>query len=178
SFEYYKPSSEHVENDVLLPEQMADELFNKVSVVRSNKYFENKLDGINFKSSIVLDDFNDKEDTPQEIARKIANLIEEIKNKIKANFHLMPSEIYRTLECNYPEITQKQIHIWWTIFIQEQFIRDSDQIKSSKILLEEHNYQIVMFNDNKIRFLEHELYAIISQYDEVGFALAYLFVEG
>ncbi|CAG8732319.1 14631_t:CDS:2, partial [Racocetra fulgida] len=65
----------HVENEVLLSEQIAEELFNKVSVVGFDEYFENELDEINFKSNIVLDGFNDKEDTPQEIAKKIANLI-------------------------------------------------------------------------------------------------------
>ncbi|CAG8615470.1 4531_t:CDS:1, partial [Dentiscutata heterogama] len=35
---------------------------------------------------------------------------EEIKNKIKANLYLMPNNIYRRLEYNYSEITQKQIY--------------------------------------------------------------------
>ncbi|CAG8745497.1 16482_t:CDS:2, partial [Dentiscutata heterogama] len=132
---------------------MAEEIFNKISLVGSDEFFENELNRINFKSNIVLDGFKDKDNISQEIAKKIANLIsdsngyyyiyfnyysskknndlytfqyqcsrcrslakkpckvtEEIKNEIKANLHLMPSDIYRRIEHNYPEITQKQIH--------------------------------------------------------------------
>ncbi|CAG8790313.1 4857_t:CDS:2 [Dentiscutata erythropus] len=213
--EHDMASIEHDENEVLLPEKMAEEIFNKISLVGSDEFFENELNGINFKSNIVLDGFKDEDDTPQEIAKKIANLIsdsdgyyyiyfnyysskknndlytfqyrcsqcrslakkprkhqdlecqrdresierfdcsgtlrisinmidnhasiylkheilhkrpkrnrvtEEIKNEIKANLHLMPSDIYRRLEHNYPEITQKQIHAWWTTFIKKKFI--------------------------------------------------------
>ncbi|CAG8688140.1 19198_t:CDS:1, partial [Cetraspora pellucida] len=43
SSDYYKASIKH-ENDVLFFEEMAKELFSKISVVVSNKYFENKSD--------------------------------------------------------------------------------------------------------------------------------------
>ncbi|CAG8493790.1 4211_t:CDS:2 [Gigaspora margarita] len=131
---------------------------------------------------------------------------EEIKNKIKENLRLAPSDIYSMLEQDFPEITQKQILAWWTIFIQKEFIRDANQVKSAKLFLEEYNLQVIMFNnDNRIKLLGfitpffekfkknkkvfvdatyktnvlgYELYSIIGQYDSVGFAMAYLFVEG
>ncbi|CAG8755788.1 28605_t:CDS:2 [Gigaspora margarita] len=62
SSDQYKASIEHDENEVLFPKEMAEELFNKISLVGSDKYFENDSDGINFKSITVLDDFKDKED--------------------------------------------------------------------------------------------------------------------
>ncbi|CAG8510232.1 3237_t:CDS:1, partial [Cetraspora pellucida] len=201
SSSHYKALVEHYENEVLLPEEMVEKLFNEISLVGSDEYFENDSDGINFKSIIGLNDFKNQGDTPQEIAKKIANLIgdsdgyyyiyfnyysskkdnelhtfqyrcsqcrslakkprkhqdpecqrdrgsierfdcsgtlrisinmitnnvsiylkheilhkrpernrvtEEIKNIIQANLHLMPRDIYRMLESNYPEITQKQ----------------------------------------------------------------------
>ena len=46
---------------------------------------------------------------------------EEIKNEIKENLHLTPSDIYNMLEQNHPEITQKQVHAWWTVFIQRVY---------------------------------------------------------
>ncbi|CAG8779152.1 37717_t:CDS:10, partial [Gigaspora margarita] len=232
SSNHYKASIEHDENYankyVLFPEEMAEELFNKISLVVSDEYFENDLDGINFKSIIVLDNFKDKEDTPQEIAKKIANLIgdsdgyyyiylnyyglkkkdelhtfqyrcsqcrslakkprkhqdselqrdresierfdftEEIKNVIQ---DLMPSDIYRILETNHPEITQKQIHAWWTTFIKKSFVTPFfEQFKKNKEIFVDATY--------KTNKLGHELNSIVGQYDGAGFALAYLFVEG
>ncbi|CAG8780750.1 13982_t:CDS:2, partial [Dentiscutata erythropus] len=79
---------------------------------------------------------------------------------------------------DFSEITQKQIHAWWTIFIQKEFIHDTNQIKSAKIFLEECNLQVIMFNnDNRTNVLGYKLYSIIGQYDSADFAIAYLFVE-
>ncbi|CAG8767553.1 14358_t:CDS:2 [Dentiscutata erythropus] len=177
---HYNASIKSDENEVIFPEEMAEELFNKVSLVGSDEYFENNLNGINFESIIILDDFKDNKDTPQDITKKIfskkprkyqnpecqrdresiecfdcngmlkisINMItnnasiylkykilyqrpernrvtEEIKNIIQSNLHLMPSDIYRILESNHPEITQKQIHAWWTIFIKKRGRQDS-----------------------------------------------------
>lgn len=109
------------------------------------------------------------------------------------------------LEQDFPEITQKQIHAWWTVFIQNEFVRDINQVNSAKIFLDERKYRVIMFNNydgikllgfitsffdkfkgNKEIFVDatyktnalgYELYSVISQYDGSGFALAYLFVE-
>ncbi|CAG8682978.1 2310_t:CDS:2 [Racocetra fulgida] len=75
SSNHYKALIKHDKNEVLLPEKIAEEIFNKISLVGSDEYFENNSDGINFKSTIVLDDFKDEKNTPQEISKKIANLI-------------------------------------------------------------------------------------------------------
>ncbi|CAG8559380.1 23621_t:CDS:2, partial [Cetraspora pellucida] len=75
SSSHYKDLVEHYENEVLLSEEMVEKLFNEISLVGSDEYFENDSDEINFKSIIVLNDFKNQGDTPQEIAKKIANLI-------------------------------------------------------------------------------------------------------
>ncbi|CAG8542043.1 15984_t:CDS:2, partial [Gigaspora margarita] len=38
---------------------------------------------------------------------EVDNLVQE---EIKKNIHLMPSDIYKQLELNYPDLTQKQVH--------------------------------------------------------------------
>ncbi|CAG8491273.1 3778_t:CDS:2 [Racocetra fulgida] len=73
---------------------------------------------------------------------------DKIKNKIKENLQLAPSDIYSMIEQDFPEISQKQIHAWWTVFIQKEFIRDDDQVNSAKMFLEEHNLQVIMFNNS------------------------------
>ncbi|CAG8754263.1 15191_t:CDS:2, partial [Cetraspora pellucida] len=261
-------SIEREEKEILLPEIMAETLFNKVTSVDSNEFFENESVGIYFECNITLDNFINIEDDPHEISRKITNLVGDNdgyyyiysnSNHLKKNVELFTFQ-YRCSQCinlekkprkhqdlehqrdcesmerfdcggtlritlniitnsasiylkhetlhqlNSPELTQKQVHAWWTLFIQKEFIQDHNQIKSSKILLEESTYQIIMFNnDNGIKLLGfitpffeklkknqeifvdathktntlgYQLYSVIGQCDGAGFALAYLFVEG
>ncbi|CAG8673708.1 3945_t:CDS:2, partial [Cetraspora pellucida] len=109
------------------------------------------------------------------------HVTDKIKNKIKKNLQLAPSDIYK-------------------------FICDDDQVNSAKMFLEEHNLQVIMFNNSnrvkllgfitsffekfkenkeifvdamyKTNALGYELYSVISQYDGSGFAMTYLFVKG
>ncbi|CAG8543075.1 2061_t:CDS:2 [Cetraspora pellucida] len=74
---HYKALIKQNKNNVLSFEEIAEELFSKIFVVAPDKYFENEAVEINFKSSIILDNFKNKEDTPQEIAKKIINLIDD-----------------------------------------------------------------------------------------------------
>ncbi|CAG8789531.1 8186_t:CDS:2 [Cetraspora pellucida] len=80
---HYKALVEHYENEVLLSEEMPKKLFNEISLVGSDEYFENDFDRINFKSIIGLNDFKNQGDTSQEIAKKIANLIDDTKKPRK-----------------------------------------------------------------------------------------------
>ncbi len=48
------------------------------------------------------------------------------------------------MELDNPNLTQKQCHFWWTEFIRKEFQRNSDQLKSSILLLEEYNNEIIM----------------------------------
>src|SRR5438045_239072 len=41
-------------NEVLLPEKIADNLFNKIVVIGTDEYFENERAKIEFKSNIIL----------------------------------------------------------------------------------------------------------------------------
>ncbi|CAG8789099.1 7663_t:CDS:1, partial [Cetraspora pellucida] len=67
--------------------------------------------------------------------------------EIKKNIHLTPSDIYKQLEQNYPNLTQKQVHAWWNKFIKEKYICDNNnQLNSMKILLEEYKYSIILEN--------------------------------
>ena len=44
---------------------------------------------------------------------------------------------FRQLEQENPDLTQKQVHAWWANFIKQEYIRDTNQLKSAKLLLEE-----------------------------------------
>ncbi|CAG8627687.1 11975_t:CDS:2, partial [Racocetra persica] len=130
-----------------------------------------------------------------------------IKEEIKKNIHLSPSEIYHILENNYSNLTQKQVHAWWLILLKKEYVHDNnDQLNSAKIFLNKSGFKIILSNCNEtIKFLgfitpffeklmknkeiivdfiyktnalEYELYSIIGQFDDAGFAIAYLFVEG
>ncbi|CAG8657884.1 4594_t:CDS:2 [Cetraspora pellucida] len=57
---------------------MAETLFNKVTSVDSNEFFENESVGIYFECNITLDNFINIEDDPHEISRKITNLVGDI----------------------------------------------------------------------------------------------------
>ncbi|CAB5356722.1 unnamed protein product [Rhizophagus irregularis] len=130
---------------------------------------------------------------------------QEIRNFIGDRLHQTPAEIFSQLEINNPNLTQKQCHYWWTILIKKQYQKDLDQLKSSLLLLEESNKEIIMQNivgnvkylafitpffnklihnqeilidaTYKTNALNFELYAVIGQIDGAGFAAAYLFLD-
>ncbi|CAG8719143.1 9056_t:CDS:2, partial [Ambispora leptoticha] len=191
-------SLENNEKETLPPKEMAKKLYNDIMIIGCDENLENESAGINFECDITLDNIKEAEDSPHEISRKIADLIDpnqqrdresierfdcggtlritinmmndsafiylkhktlhqqpernrvtdKIKNKIKENLQLAPSDIYSMIEQDFPEISQKQIHAWWTVFIQKEFIRDDDQVNSAKMFLEEHNLQVIMFNNS------------------------------
>jgi hypothetical protein len=65
------------------------------------------------------------------------NVSEEVKNSIRQLINLVPKDIYSMLESSHPELTQKQVHFWWTLAIQEQYKKDNDQLVSAFIHLKE-----------------------------------------
>ena len=66
-----------------------------------------------------------------------------IKEEIKRNLHLTPSDIFKQLEQQYPNLTQKQVHAWWSYFIKETYVRDDNQLLSAQMLLYENNYELL-----------------------------------
>jgi len=78
-----------------------------------------------------------------------------IKEKIKQCIHLTPKDIFRQLEQENPDLTQKQVHAWWTNFIKQEYVRDADnQLKSAELLLKEYKYEIVLMNiEDEINYL-------------------------
>lgn len=68
----------------------------------------------------------------------------EIKDKIRQQLHLTPKEIYATL--NYPDLTQKQVHYWWTQQIQDVYKKNDNQLISAKILLEEAHLNVLVYS--------------------------------
>lgn len=65
------------------------------------------------------------------------NVSEEVKNSIRQQIHLVPKDIFSTLEFSHLELTQKQVHFWQTQAIQEQYKKDDDQLVSAQIHLKE-----------------------------------------
>ncbi len=65
-----------------------------------------------------------------------------IKEEIKKNIHLTPSDIFKQLEQQYPDLTQKQVHAWWTYFIKEVYMRNDNQLLSAQKLLYEYKYEL------------------------------------
>ncbi|CAG8706829.1 23138_t:CDS:2 [Rhizophagus irregularis] len=122
---------------------------------------------------------------------------ENIEEEIRKNIHLTPSDIYRILEHDNPNLTQKQ---------QEYIRDDKNQLNSAEVLLNEYGYKTLLNNTkDRVKYLSfttpffekmietqeivvdatyktnvfgYELYAIIGQFDGSGFAMTYLFVEG
>jgi hypothetical protein len=78
-------------------------------------------------------------DRPEKI-----NVTQEIRNFIKDRLQQTPGEIFNQLEIKNPNLTQKQCHFWWTELIRKEFQRDSDQLKSSLLLLNENNKEVIM----------------------------------
>ncbi|CAB4422381.1 unnamed protein product [Rhizophagus irregularis] len=130
---------------------------------------------------------------------------EDIKEFINSQLHLSPAEIFAQLELNNPDITQKQIHYWWTQIMKNNYQRDQDQLISSYSLLNERNYNIILMDlDGDVKYigfitplfqqlinkkevlvdatyktnaLKYELYSVIGQIDGAGFSAAYLFLD-
>ncbi|GBC07411.1 hypothetical protein RclHR1_07440016 [Rhizophagus clarus] len=71
---------------------------------------------------------------------------ENIKEFINSQLHLSPAEIFAQLELNNPDITQKQIHYWWTQIMKKNYQKDQDQLISSYLLLNERNYNIILMD--------------------------------
>ena len=58
------------------------------------------------------------------------------------------------METQYPNLTQKQVHYWWTQHIQQLYKKNDDQLISANILLEEARFNIVMYNhESEIKYL-------------------------
>jgi hypothetical protein len=79
---------------------------------------------------------------------------QEIKDKIREQLHLTPKDIYATLAKDYLDLTQKQVHYWWTKQIQELYKRNDDQLISAKIFLEETQFNIVTYHyENNVKYI-------------------------
>jgi undecaprenyl pyrophosphate synthase len=77
------------------------------------------------------------------------NVSEEVKNSIRHQVHLAPKDIFSTLELSHPELTQKQVHYWWTQAIQEKYKKDNDQLISAQIHLKESQLnKVLLLNVN------------------------------
>src|SRR5436305_95341 len=73
---------------------------------------------------------------------------EEIKEFINSQIHLSPAEIFGQLELRNPNITQKQIHYWWTKLMKKKYERNQNQLISNHLLLNENNYNIIFMDLN------------------------------
>ncbi len=73
---------------------------------------------------------------------------EEIKEFINSQIHLSPAEIFGQLELRNPNITQKQIHYWWTKLMKKKYERNQNQLISTHLLLNENNYNIIFMDLN------------------------------
>jgi hypothetical protein len=73
---------------------------------------------------------------------------EEIKEFINSQMHLSPAEIFGQLELNNPNITQKQVHYWWTQIMKKNYEKNQNQLISTHLLLSEKNYNIILMDLN------------------------------
>jgi len=73
---------------------------------------------------------------------------ENIKELINSQLHLSPAEIFGQIELNNPNITQKQIHYWWTQMMKKYYERNHDQLISAHTLLIENNYNVIFMDLN------------------------------
>lgn len=79
---------------------------------------------------------------------------EETKEQIRQQIHLLPKDIYASLQSTHPDLTQKQVHYWWTQQMQGQYKKNDDQLLSAKILLEEATFSILMYSSNpRVRYI-------------------------
>jgi hypothetical protein len=70
-------------------------------------------------------------------------LNDSIKEVIKGSLHLTPSDIFKQLGLQYPDLTQKQVHACWIYFIKETYMRDNNQLLSAQMLLQEYKYKLL-----------------------------------
>ncbi|CAG8742449.1 12731_t:CDS:2, partial [Cetraspora pellucida] len=52
------------------------------------------------------------------------NVTDDIKVEIQKNIHCTPANIFRQLEQQNPNLTQKQVYAWWTYFLKKEYERD------------------------------------------------------
>jgi len=69
-----------------------------------------------------------------------------VKTFIQQNINLLPKTIYsRLIEQNISTtIRQKQIHFWWSKYVQEKFKRHDNAFISSELWLLEQNQKIIL----------------------------------
>ncbi|CAG8663005.1 16049_t:CDS:2, partial [Racocetra fulgida] len=91
------------------------------------------------------------------------NTSNDIKAEIKKNIHQMPADIFRQLEQQHPNLTQKQVHAWWTYFLKKEYLCDDNQLISTKILVEENEYKVT----NSIDDNDNESMQIFKEYKSV-----------
>ncbi|CAG8501324.1 21601_t:CDS:2 [Cetraspora pellucida] len=92
----------------------------------------------------------------------------EIIAEINQNYHLDSLQLHSYFFTHFDlqDITPKQIYYWWSVLIQSKYQKHKDPICSAIILLQE------QFQD-----YHFELYRIIGEYQETGFALGYLILD-
>jgi len=77
----------------------------------------------------------------------------EMKMEIRQQLHLAPKDIFTSLQMSYPDLTQKQVHYWWTQHMQEQYKKDNEQLASTKILLQEAGFNILIHNYDGVKYI-------------------------
>ncbi|RGB32812.1 hypothetical protein C1646_762463 [Rhizophagus diaphanus] len=66
-----------------------------------------------------------------------------IKIKFKMGINIV--DIYQILEYDNFNLTQKQVHAWWSILIKQEYIRDDkNQLDSAEILLNKYGYKTLI----------------------------------
>ncbi len=71
---------------------------------------------------------------------------EPTKEFIYSQLHLSPAEIFEQLETNNPNITQKQVHYWWTQMMKKNYERDQNQLIFTHLLLNEKDFNIIFID--------------------------------
>jgi len=74
------------------------------------------------------------------------DVTEEMQLAIHQQLHLSPKDIFSGMEMYYPNLTQKQVHYWWTRQVQALYVKNNDQLLSAKMLLDETQFDILLFN--------------------------------
>ncbi|CAG8548478.1 18746_t:CDS:2 [Dentiscutata erythropus] len=144
---------------------MSNKLYDQILQINTNEYLENESAKIDFKCDISLDE---NEDDSQKLSKVIAESLgnaderfgvnEIIKEEIKKNLHLNPSEIYQILECNHPNLTQKQVHAW-CIQRQESYpFVDLLYESISNSFLKENSFENLPYN-SEIESLQLQLFS-------------------
>ncbi|CAG8625214.1 12259_t:CDS:2 [Cetraspora pellucida] len=165
--EKFHPDENFHSDEYLLLSEIKKTLYDEIIKYDSNEYLENDHKSIDFfcKLSLVEEENQLLEKTPHDISKIIAESIAHlkhnilhkrperfgvsdiIKEKIKQYLQFTPKDIFRQLELDNQNLTQKQVHAWWANFIRKEYIRDKDnQLRSTKLLLEEYQYKIILIN--------------------------------